>query len=87
MVKAYDKMEWDFLCEMLIVMGFDMVFIDLIMLYATSMKYHVWVNGNLIETIIPTCDLTQGDPLSPYLFILCAEGLSHPINRVVLQGR
>lgn len=84
MAKAYDKMEWIFLREMLIVMGFDLEFVDLIMLCVSTVKYQVSVNGNIFDTIIPTRGLRQGGPLLPYLFILCAEGLSYFISRAVL---
>lgn len=76
-----------FLREMLIIMGFHMDFVDLIMLCVTSVHYRILVNGLLSDTIIPSRGLIQGDPLSPYLFILCAEGLSFLINRAVVQGR
>ena len=51
-----------------------------------SVTYYVRINGKPSRRITPSRGLRQGDPLSPYLFLLCAEGLSGLIRQQVGSG-
>ncbi|CAM8913937.1 unnamed protein product [Rhodiola kirilowii] len=87
MSKAYDRMEWRFLELMLIKLGFPIPWTRLVMECIRSVGYKVKVNNMVIEIPPPQRGLRQGDPLSPYLFLLCAEWLSLKISREVHSQR
>jgi len=52
----------------------------------TSVTYRIKVNGELTETIVPERGLRQGDPLSPYLFLICAEAFLCLLNAAEERG-
>lgn len=86
MSKAYDRVEWDFLEVLFQRMGFDSKWIQWVMLCIRSVTYTVLLNGQPYGRITPERGIRQGDPLSPFIFILCAEALVHVMNRAELEG-
>ena len=53
----------------------------------TTVSYSVKINGKPKGHIVPSRGIKQGNPLSPYLFLLCAEGLSTLLKKEVENGR
>jgi hypothetical protein len=84
--KAYDRIDWDYLRGIMTKMGFSTRWVSWIMMCVESVDYNVIVNDRLVGPITPSRGLRQGDPLSPYLFILCAEGLSALIRHAEARG-
>ena len=74
--KAYDRVEWVFLEKILLKMGFQDTWVAMIMQCIMMVSYSILVNGQSTGLIYPSRGLRQGDPLSPFLFLFCVEGLN-----------
>ena len=72
--KAYDRVEWDFLQGIMTKLGFPEKWIQWVMGCVTTPTFSILINGKAYDNIRPFRGIWQGDPLSPYLFLLCAEG-------------
>ncbi|KAK0586532.1 hypothetical protein LWI29_008529 [Acer saccharum] len=85
LAKAYDKLQWGFIKHVLEEVGIVGKLNELIMSCITEVSYKVVVNGELTESFRPNCGIRQGDPLSPYIFALCMEKLSHIIIQKLVE--
>lgn len=84
--KAYDRLEWEFVESMLKKFGFHELWIQRIMMCIKTVSYGFIQNGEVFGDVRPQRGIRQGDPISPYLYILCAEGLSSIIKRNEVVG-
>ncbi|KAL9681142.1 hypothetical protein QQ045_012923 [Rhodiola kirilowii] len=78
--KAYDRVEWDFLEVMMRSLGFPEVWISMVMICIKTVSYAVRVNDLVTEEVKPGRGIRQGDPLSPFLFLICSEWLNLKIK-------
>ncbi|XP_012441961.1 uncharacterized protein LOC105766967 [Gossypium raimondii] len=86
MSKAYDRVEWVFLKEVKMRMGFAKEWVALVMRCISTVSYVVTTNGRSGRVFKPTRGLRQGDPLSPFIFLICSEGLSSLIRNATREG-
>lgn len=81
--KVYDRIDWNFLRKVLDYTGFNTVLKEMIMECMSTASLQVCWNGQVTEPLMPTRGLKQGDPFSPYLFVLCMEVFGQSITKAV----
>jgi hypothetical protein len=52
----------------------------------TTVRYTIHLNNVMLDSFQPSRGLRQGDPLSPYLFLFIADGLSRILQQEVSRG-
>ena len=86
MSKYYNRVELVCLDKIMKKLGFHPRWRNLMMQCVSTVTYSIRINVKPKGHISPTRGLRQGDPLSPYLFLLCAKGLSALIKKAVAKG-
>ena len=81
--KAYDRLNWNFLEDNLNEIGLLNKLIPTIMACVSLCYTKVLWNGQPSKSFTFRRGVRQGDPISPYFFVLCIERLAHYINFVV----
>ena len=87
MMKAYDRVDCNFLRLVLLRVGLSLEYIDWIMGCVISTKFFVLVNGSPSGFFKGSRGLRQGCPLSPLFFLLIVEDLSRILKKLVDDGR
>lgn len=73
--QAYDCLEWSFIRDTLGLFKLANHLISLIMSCVSTSSISILYNGGALESFLPSRGIRQGDPLSPYFFILCRKVL------------
>ncbi|XP_039026534.1 uncharacterized protein LOC120160184 [Hibiscus syriacus] len=84
--KAFDSLHWGFILSILRALQFPNIFIDWIVICFTQARYSISFNGSLTGYFKGARGLRQGDPISPYLFVLAMNVLSNMLNLAAAKG-
>ncbi|PNY11621.1 cysteine-rich receptor-like protein kinase, partial [Trifolium pratense] len=85
--RAYDTISWNYLESMMLKMGFAERWMKWIRACIFNSSMSVLINGSPTEDFTVGKGLRQGDPLSPFLFLIAAEGLTGMVNKAVEIGK
>ncbi|GFY91496.1 hypothetical protein Acr_07g0016920 [Actinidia rufa] len=80
--KAFDTINWAFVKEVLMGLGFPNLFVGWIMQCISTTSYSISINGSMHGFFKGYQGIRQGDPISPFLFVLCLEYLSRSLNQL-----
>lgn len=85
--KAYDRLRWEFILDTLLDLNLPHIWTDWIHECVSTGSLSLLWNGERTDSFAMTRGVRQGDPISPYLFVLCLERLGHIIDKAVSDGR
>lgn len=85
--KAYDRLCWSFIRDTLLQMNLHILMINVIMECVTTTSLKVLWNDEPSQSFKPTRGIRQGDPLSPYLFVMCMERLYQTIEEATVHKK
>lgn len=91
--KAFDSISWSFIYKVLKFFGFGEYIIQWVKILNTNFKAAVLQSGFLSDQLCVERGCRQGDPVAPYLFLLCAEILSalikenNDIKGILIHGK
>ena len=79
--KAFDSVEWNFLDGALKFFNFGESIRRWVKTFYQNINSSILYNGHCSKSFPVSRGVRQGDPLSPYLFIICAELLADAIKQ------
>eukprot|EP00253_Pinus_taeda_P015841 PITA_15841 len=81
--KAFDKLSWSYIQQMLLAFGFNATWARWIMNLISSPNFSILLNGSPSKPFRPSRGIRQRDPLSPFIFVLMAEGLNRLLHSAI----
>lgn len=85
--KAYDRLNWEYRKSVLAAFGFCNRWIAWVSDMFSTPNFYILLNGTPTTTFNASRGLRQGDPLSPFLFIIVVEGLGRYIEKELQERK
>lgn len=83
--KAYDSVSRPFLHDVLLRLGFSTRFVEWIMKCIKTTSNSILINGDVHGFFSRRRGLRQGDPIFPYLFVICLEYFSRMLQNDIKE--